>query len=72
MITSCCICGSANEPPISKEDEELATSLYDTYSDIAEGEGPGALSDIEFKYICGRVCKKCFLDYYNKEFGKDL
>ena len=72
MITSCCICGSANEPPISKEDEELATSLYDTFSDIAEGEGPGALSDIEFKYICGHVCKKCFLDYYNKEFGKDL
>lgn len=45
-------------PPISKEDEELATSLYDTFSDIAEGEGPGALSDIEFKYICGRVWQK--------------
>ena len=42
------------------------------FLDIAEGEGPGALSDIEFKYICGRVCKKCFLDYYSKEFDKDL
>lgn len=59
MITSCWYFGgSANEPPISKEDEELATSLYDTFSDIAEGEGPGALSDIEFKYICGLRLQK--------------
>lgn len=68
MIECCKICGATKEPTLSPEEEKLADMLYDNLSDSADDEGPGVLSDIEFSFICGHICKKCFLNKY-REIG---
>jgi hypothetical protein len=69
MADRCKICRETKEPALSTEEEELADMLYDNLSNEADEEGPGILSDIEFDFICGAICKKCFLSEYRKTEG---
>lgn len=66
MVKRCMICGEIKETALLPEEEELADMLYDSLSDIADEEGPAALSDVEFDFICGSICRKCFLDECRK------
>lgn len=63
MIQPCEICGAKEEPKLEKEEEELADFMFDILSEQADTEGPGILTDIEFDFICGRICNKCYLKY---------
>lgn len=66
MVERCMICGEIKEMALLPEEEELADLLYDSLSDIADREGPAVLSDIEFDFIRGAICRKCFLNECRK------
>lgn len=63
MIQPCRICGVKEEPKLEKEEEELVDFMFDFLSEQADIEGPGILTDIEFDFICGGVCNKCYLQF---------
>lgn len=70
MLGPCIIC-KTKQPELNEEKEQMADFMYDFLSDMADEEGPGVLTDIEFEFICGSVCNSCYLKYKeSKNAGK--
>ena len=67
IYTNCAICGEVEDPDISDEDYEEAMSISDTYTYLADEEGPGVLSDFDLDFICGHICIKCALKHYRSK-----
>lgn len=57
----CIICGTKEQPKLTKEEERTADLLLDWLSEAADIEGPSVLSDSDLDFICGKICDKCIL-----------
>ena len=59
------VCGTLEEAEVTTEEKELALDLLRNLTYLMDEEGKEALTEIEFYFIGGFVCNKCFLKHYN-------
>ena len=63
----CIICGTKEQPKLTKEEERTADLLLDWLSEAADIERPSVLSDSDLDFICGKICDKCILKIKKEE-----